>query len=573
VKRRVSIATKIMSNGTVGIPGKAHSKRPRERKHQASSTEEQDDDEEDRIAEETQNLKLDGSESQQEEDRIAEETKNLKLDGSESQQEEDKKMTPPKKKRKRRPPLIPWKKPKDMPRRPLSAYNIFFKAQREIMMTMAREDGGESRKASNSKKSRQSPGIGFANLAKTIAGKWKEVPLETRTPYIAQAAVEKDRYNKEMVVWRAKQKDEKEKAEQEKSLLTGHSQYTGVARREDNTAYSAPAVRVDSSKATETWPHVAEAPRLSPSSHDQNSRSELVARRRPEHEQSSPYRQSYRGAGSYDDRRSELMYNSSVAYGSQGEQPYPARGGGPLVGLGSYLDPSWPEAAHSLGMNQGFERPVEVPRSNLQANQFTESSVNPLSYPDTWFEVQQPRETVIDDQGEGKWDARKPESELSDRIVSKHDHAMRIHNFENPARQQQLLNAASHSSILQHAATSPAIDTAARWRNTEHAPSKPSHGIENPTIGQQEQGELVVGEFINPFATQHQEVRDSMTTDLVARRHGQSASGVDAARRTQIQSSLQQLGTRLDTETVDFLTSLRFSPAGSLHSSSEELNG
>jgi hypothetical protein len=223
-------------------------------------------------------------------------------------------------------------------------------------------------------------------------------------------------------------------------------------------------------------------------------------------------------------------------------------------------------------MNQGFERPVEVPRSNLHANQFTESSVTPLSYPDTWFEVQQPRETEIDDQGEGKWDARKPESELSDRIVSKHDHAMRIHNFENPARQQQLLNAASHSPILQHTA-SPAIDTAARWRNTEHASSKPSRGIENPPIGQQQQGELAVGEFINPFTAQHQEVRDLMTTDLVARSHEQSASRVDAARRTQIQSSLQQLGTRLDTETVDFLTSLRFSPAGSLHSSSEELNG
>jgi len=115
----------------------------------------------------------------------------------------------PKKKRKRRPPVIPWKKPKDMPRRPLSAYNIFFREKREEMMsanrpTEAASEGG-GRKGSASK----SVGIGFANLARTIAGEWKNLDEKSKAPYIETAREEKERYNREMVVWRAKQQERK----------------------------------------------------------------------------------------------------------------------------------------------------------------------------------------------------------------------------------------------------------------------------------------------------------------------------------------------------------------------------
>ena len=462
----------------------------------------------------------------------------------------------PKKKRHRTPPLIPWKKPKDMPKRPLSAYNIFFREQREIMC----KEGGVSRGAS---KSGKSPGIGFAGLAKTIAVKWKEIPDGSRTPYTAQAAIEKDRYNKEMVVWRAKQKEEKEKAEKEKAILPDDSQYTGVARREDSAACS-PA-RVNSSEATETdVPRVAEAQRLSPSSYDQSSRSGLVARRRPEHEQFPPYGRSYRGVGSYADALGEEVryYNPAIEYGHQeGEQQqYPARGG-LLVGQDSYRAP-WTEATHSSEVHQGFDRPVEVPRPNLQERHFSESSgTRAGSYPETWFEVQQPREAEIDDQGGGKWPATKSAPELSDPIASKH-HAMRIRNVENPSR--QLRAASAYSPILQH--TNPDID-ATRWRNTErafseHASSEPSLGMGRPSVGhQQEEGELAMHKFIDPFAE-----------DLAQRRGQRGASSNDVARMTQTQSSLQQLGTRLDTEAVDFLTSLKFSPQGSSNSS-EELHG
>jgi hypothetical protein len=135
----------------------------------------------------------------------------------------------PKKKRKRRPPLVPWKKPKDMPRRPLSAYNIFFKEQREDMMNAASssvDNGAEPKRKSN-----KSVGIGFANLARTIAANWKDLDDETRTPYVTRAAVEKDRYNQEMLVWRAKQKQEKERAAAEKK--TGVDQNFAIVAKMD----------------------------------------------------------------------------------------------------------------------------------------------------------------------------------------------------------------------------------------------------------------------------------------------------------------------------------------------------
>ena len=125
-----------------------------------------------------------------------------------------------KKKRKRKPPAVPWKKPKDMPRRPLSAYNIFFKHEREVIMAQrAAAAGGadkpsipqdSSPQSSTKSKKHVKSGVGFAGLAKSIAAKWKEMDAESREPFEKSAAGEKAKYKEKMLIWRAKQKAEKE---------------------------------------------------------------------------------------------------------------------------------------------------------------------------------------------------------------------------------------------------------------------------------------------------------------------------------------------------------------------------
>mmetsp|Transcript_37123 Transcript_37123/g.89998 ORF Transcript_37123/g.89998 Transcript_37123/m.89998 type:complete len:732 (+) Transcript_37123:844-3039(+) len=146
-------------------------------------------------------------------------------EGQKSQQQTNEGQPETKKtvKRKRKPPLVPWKKPADMPRRPLSAYNLYFKQRREELMKEEEErqhladlaessTGTKTHSSRRRKKSNRSVGIGFANLAKTIASEWKELSDGSKAPYEKAALPEKQRYDAAMKIWRAKQKEEKAKA-------------------------------------------------------------------------------------------------------------------------------------------------------------------------------------------------------------------------------------------------------------------------------------------------------------------------------------------------------------------------
>lgn len=113
-----------------------------------------------------------------------------------------------------------------------SAYNLFFKQERERMLNIATDDNnnnnnktsseetgnnkegssmeivgdGSSTANNTTRKHSKSSGIGFANLARIVASKWKDLEPALKEPFETIANKEKERYKEEMVEWRALQK-------------------------------------------------------------------------------------------------------------------------------------------------------------------------------------------------------------------------------------------------------------------------------------------------------------------------------------------------------------------------------
>jgi HMG (high mobility group) box len=87
-----------------------------------------------------------------------------------------------------------WRKPKDKPKRPLSAYNIFFRQERENLLY-----GGDVNL------NRKRVKIGFSALAKNIAAKWKRLDADARRIFEVQADFEQLRYKAEVEEWKRNQ--------------------------------------------------------------------------------------------------------------------------------------------------------------------------------------------------------------------------------------------------------------------------------------------------------------------------------------------------------------------------------
>eukprot|EP00934_Nitzschia_sp_Nitz4_P001647 Nitzschia sp. Nitz4//scaffold39_size137210//32887//34236//NITZ4_003192-RA/size137210-processed-gene-0.31-mRNA-1//1//CDS//3329550362//1647//frame0 len=131
----------------------------------------------------------------------------------------------PKKKRARK----KWKKPKDKPNRPLSAYNLFFQAERASMLgddAMA-HDQDKAKKRVHRKTHGK---VGFAEMARVIGQKWKQLPEDKRAPFMEKAAKEKTRYATELQAWKdlqkLKVKASKLKAKNQSWGMEGSSSHT-----------------------------------------------------------------------------------------------------------------------------------------------------------------------------------------------------------------------------------------------------------------------------------------------------------------------------------------------------------
>jgi HMG-box domain len=101
------------------------------------------------------------------------------------------------------------KKPKDHPRRPLSAYNIFFKEERQRILNEIPDASPEEKQIGTKTRKRKKNAhgkIGFENLAKAIGQKWQALNQEEIQYYKAQAEVDQKRYRDEMDVYNSSKK-------------------------------------------------------------------------------------------------------------------------------------------------------------------------------------------------------------------------------------------------------------------------------------------------------------------------------------------------------------------------------
>lgn len=89
-----------------------------------------------------------------------------------------------------------------MPKRPLSAYNIFFRVERQRILGEGLSKEYEITDQSKRKHRKTHGKVGFAEMAQKISTKWKSMPSSERQPFEQEAHIEKQRYNHEVKQWR-----------------------------------------------------------------------------------------------------------------------------------------------------------------------------------------------------------------------------------------------------------------------------------------------------------------------------------------------------------------------------------
>jgi HMG (high mobility group) box len=133
--------------------------------------------------------------------------------------------------------------PGEKPKRPLSAYNFYFQLERERIiasdeadrhtnvkyteedvqrLTLQQQRKAMENKPKEKRSHRKTHGkISFGDLARTIANKWKQLAASDKEIFEGSAALEKERYRKELAEWNKQMKKWKEAA----AKMTSSFQY------------------------------------------------------------------------------------------------------------------------------------------------------------------------------------------------------------------------------------------------------------------------------------------------------------------------------------------------------------
>ncbi|KAI2498630.1 high mobility group [Fragilaria crotonensis] len=108
------------------------------------------------------------------------------------------------------------KKPKDKPKRPLSAYNFFFKEEREkILKIVLAEDPSKVKNDKDSEDyiddamlarlKKEGGKVSFEEMGKLIGQRWKGIDPDRLSTYSEMAAEDTERYKKEMLSYNGRQ--------------------------------------------------------------------------------------------------------------------------------------------------------------------------------------------------------------------------------------------------------------------------------------------------------------------------------------------------------------------------------
>ena len=132
------------------------------------------------------------------------------------------------------------------PKRPLTAYNLFFSLERDRLIAKeeermyTKEDVNRVLRKADGRPHRKSHGqIGFHELTKTVCARWKKLTPKDKAVFSERAKKEKDEYFKKLWEWQKKQAD---------ALLASHS----VTLMMDNSDPSVDTVVYDCGDSDET---------------------------------------------------------------------------------------------------------------------------------------------------------------------------------------------------------------------------------------------------------------------------------------------------------------------------------